>query len=80
MSLDELRAAAPHVGFVVYAWAGEPVTLELHFGNDVYHPVRAWTEGQAVAQAARLLGVAPTQAPSAPTPPAPEPEQEDVFA
>lgn len=73
MTLDELRAAAPTVGFVVYAWAGEPVTLELHFATGAYHALRAWTTADVVAQAADLLGLRP-----APEEPEPE-EPQDIF-
>jgi len=37
MTLDDLRAAHPTLGFAVYAYTpGEPVTLEVHDAGNVY--------------------------------------------
>ena len=49
--LDELRAALPHLGFALYALEpGEPVTFEIHDGDEVYS-FRGATEREAIAKA-----------------------------
>ena len=55
MTVDDLRALAPQVGFALYAWAGEPVALELHFSGGAYHALRGVNEAAVVAEAAALL-------------------------
>lgn len=51
MTLDELRAARPALGFAVYAYTpGGGVTLEVHDAGDVYE-FSAPTEAEAIAKA-----------------------------
>lgn len=50
-SLDDLRAAFPHLGFALYAIdPTEPVTLEIHSGGEVYS-FTAPTEAAVIALA-----------------------------
>jgi len=51
MTLDDLRAAHPQLGFAVYAMTpGEPVTLEVYSGEDVFSFTAA-TADEALALA-----------------------------
>lgn len=51
MTLDDLRAARPSLGFALYAYTpGGDVTLEIHDGGEVF-TFAAPTEGEAIASA-----------------------------
>jgi hypothetical protein len=50
-SLDDLRALRPDLAFALFAMTpGEPVTLEIYHGNDVY-PFRGDTVADAILAA-----------------------------
>lgn len=50
-SLDDVRAAYPHLGLAVYAYEpGGPVTLEIHAAGQVF-AFEAATEAEAVVTA-----------------------------
>lgn len=74
MTLDELRARLPYVGFAVYALdLSGPVTLEVHAGDEV------WTfKGPTEAAAIAAAFPAPPPAPE-PEPAFPAPTQPSVF-
>lgn len=60
MTLDELRAARPALGFAVYAYTpGGGVTLEVHDAGDIYE-FSASTEAEAIAKAFPESGVSQT--------------------
>jgi hypothetical protein len=51
-SLDEARAAYPHLGMALYAMEpGQPVTLEVHTPDGQMFTFRARTEAGALARA-----------------------------
>lgn len=52
MTLDQARAAYPHLGMAVYAFEpGGPVTLEVHAPNEETWAFEAATEAAAIALA-----------------------------
>lgn len=52
MTLDDARAAYPHLGLAVYAFEpGGPLTLEVHAPNGQVWTFPAATEAQALAAA-----------------------------
>ena len=52
MTLDDARAALPHLGFAVYAMEpGGPVTLEIHAPDGTIFTFSAATEAEALALA-----------------------------
>lgn len=52
MTLDEIRAAYPHLGLAVYAFEpGGPLTLEVHTPDGQSWQFMATTEAQALALA-----------------------------
>jgi hypothetical protein len=51
-SLDDIRAAFPHLGLALYAMEpGQPVTLEIHTPDGKMFTIRAKTEAAAIAKA-----------------------------
>lgn len=61
MTLDELRAARPALGFALYAYTpGGIVTLEVHSKGEVFE-FRGETEAEAIAKAFPELAI--SQAP-----------------
>jgi hypothetical protein len=84
MTLDDLRAAAPDLGFALYAYApanaGGPVTLEVHAAEGVF-TFDGPTEAAVIAaafphQATEEPDVRPSPAPTDEAPAA----SEDIFA
>lgn len=64
MTLDEIRVAHPQLGFAVYAMTpGEPVTLEVYSGDDVFSFTGA-TEQAAIERAFPPEPAAPEPAPN----------------
>lgn len=64
MTLDDLRALHPQLGFAVYCITpGEPVTLEVYNGEDVFSFTGA-TEQEAIDRAFPPEPVAPEPAPN----------------
>lgn len=52
MTLDDIRAVRPHLGFALYAYApGGPVTLEVHTPADGVFTFTAATEAAAIERA-----------------------------
>jgi hypothetical protein len=64
MTFDDLRAAFPHLGFAVYAYApGGEVTFEIHAPEGEVFMFKAASLDEAIVAAF----------------PRPEPEPEDIF-
>lgn len=70
MTLDDARAAFPHLGLAIYAYQpGEPLTLEIHAADGQTFAFTGPTEAAVIARAFPSL-----------VEPAPEPEpQPTVF-
>lgn len=69
MSLDDLRARYPHLGFAVYAIEpGGPVTLEVHTPDGTVFTTVGPTEAAAIARRFPPEPEAPPSPPAAPSP------------
>lgn len=72
MSLDDARAAFPHLGLAVYAYdPNGPVTVEVHANGEAWS-FEAPTFAAAMARAFPSL-VKPAEPPPAPAPVTPQP-------
>jgi hypothetical protein len=71
MTLDDLRARFPGLGFALYALNPyEAVQCEAHFADGTYLTFSAWSAEEAVRLCAEAL-LPPQETP---------PEEEDIFA